>query len=427
MKLTAIQQATFPTRWAGCEASVKKIFEQLGHEKSAQAAWDWAQNLSAEALDQDLVLPPVLEKVKSDAPVPYRKLGKVRQFSEELVASHAQFFPAIQELQAHSEQTRAAENDRGDAKKKHRNAFDRELNRKDDLQSRLQEKKRRLEEIPGKISTKEKKSSKAQVLIDWLKQADSKITEIIRTLASAYTPHLITRERTEGFKADLRKCGDLLGRGVRKKPFTQGIEGVQKLAETQAVMVSAWARWMLLAGAFFFLNGWRVINVGPHVSLFHYEIFDLLLFFVSWGLLFFGFMGNAIDFETRKEARKKVRYEYRKFGQSVIDIRDRLETKGHDYRRELKNLREEHDALPGEIAGLEGKIERFKHEFITLQCAVDAWPLDPKYPRDAKFPDEEKVLNSLQSSLPTINAAAKEARGNFSRELKKMKGRLDRS
>ena len=68
-----------------------------------------------------------------------------------------------------------------------------------------------------------------------------------------------------------------------------------------------------------------------------------------------------------------------------------------------------------------------RHPFVTLQCVVDAWPLDPKYSRGAKFSDEEKVLNALQSSLLGIHAAEKEARGSFSQELKKMKGRLDRS
>jgi DNA repair exonuclease SbcCD ATPase subunit len=366
--------------------------------------------------------------INSDAPAPYRKLGKVRQFSEELVASHAQYFPAIPELRAHSEQIMAAKNDLVAARNNHRKNFGRELKRKCDLQSRLKEKKRRLEEIPGELSARENKNYNAQVLIDRLKKHDSAISKIIRALAYAYTPHLITRERTEEFKADLKKCGEMpgvLGRGLQPNTITRGIEGVQKRAETEAVRVAVWARWMVIVAVIPFLNGLMLqLAVDP------FSIFGDLgtpLYYASLGFLFIGIVGFYFNQEIRSTARQEVKKEYIKFRKAVNEIRARLETKGHDYQRELQNLREERRWLPGEIAGLEGKIMRIKYEFITLQCTVDDWPQDPKYPLDAMFPEEGKVLNSLQSSLPAIEAAAKEARGNFSQELKKMKGRLDRS
>jgi predicted nucleic acid-binding Zn-ribbon protein len=433
MKLTSIQQATFPTRWAGCEASLKKIFEQLGHEKEVQAAWNWAQRVSvAVIVQQKLVLPSVLKMINSDAPAPYRKLGKVRQFSEELVASHAQYFPAIQELRAHPDQKQAARINLVAEKINHRKNFDRKLKRKRDLQSRLKEKESRLKRIPGEISATEANTIHRKTQSDQMALHGAENSRIIESLKSDPDSASITKEKLKPLWKDL-----LVARPNHfadfEQLFNQKKHGIFSLVQSYQKMKTSHPPRVLLAfgmlSAVMGVVSFQFLAWESYPSwLSPSGITQIAMFLVLFGLVLMGFFFERLW--QLKMARGKnltsLRAGYADIRNAIIKSVECLQRDRNRTQRETHSLRKEHRVLLGEITALEGKIERLKHDFVALQCAVDAWPSVPKYPQDAKFP-AKKVLNSLQSSLPTINAAAKEARGKFSQELKKMKGRLDRS
>jgi hypothetical protein len=370
--------------------------------------------------------------INSDAPAPYRKLGKVRQFSVELVASHAQYFPAIEKLRFHRWQISAAEGDLLLEKKNHRKNFDRKLKRKRDLQPCLKEKESRLKRIPGEISATEANTIHRKTQSDQMALHGAENSRIIESLKSDPDSASITKEKLKplwkdllvarpNHSAELERLFNLKQHGLF--PLVQSYQKMKTSRPPRVLLAFGLLSAVMGVVSFQFLAwesypSWRSPSGSTQIAM------PLLLFGLVLMLLFCERLWQL------KMARGKnltsLRAGYADIRNAIIESVECLQRDRNRTQRETHSLRKEHRVLLGEITALEGKIERLKHDFVALQCAVDAWPSVPKYPQDAKFP-AKKVLNSLQSSLPTIQAAAKEARGSFSQELKKMKGRLDRS